>query len=112
MAALHLELIALGLTALVHFAGAGVLIWALLDGEKVDWRSFLNPGDDDGGGGGRRRPEPFSPPGGGAPLPLPDAEQSAERFRDSGRLGDRKQRPPRRRAPEPAREPVRAPERV
>jgi hypothetical protein len=44
------EIIALTIVAVVHFAGAGVLIWALLDGEPFDWRSIW-PTDDDGPGG-------------------------------------------------------------
>lgn len=93
------EALALVLTLVVHFLGAAVLIWGLLDGEQVDWRGFLNPGDDGGGGRRRDRPRPDSPP------PLPDADQSPERFREPGRLADRKARPPRRqpeRAPAPA----------
>lgn len=98
-----LEAAALVLTFVVHVVGAAVLVWALLDGDRIDWRSVLRPGDDDGGGGRRRRgPRPGSPP------PLPDADQSTERFREAGRLADRKQRPARRPVPaEPEREPQR-----
>jgi hypothetical protein len=94
-------LIALGITMLAHVAGAGVLIWMLLDGEKIDWRSFW-PRDDDGRPPeGPPEPEPVAPRGG---LPLPDAAPSAVRLRAPGRLGDAH--------PRPARRPEHAPERT
>ena len=96
-----LEAVALVLTFVVHLAGAAVLVWALMDGERADWRGILRPGDDGGGGWRRRRPQPGSPP------PLPDAGQSAERFREAGRLADRKARPARRAPAEPERAPQR-----
>jgi hypothetical protein len=98
------HVVALGLTLLVHVIGAGVLIWALLDGEKIDWRSFW-PRDDDGGGyggGDGAAPEPPVAPVGG--LPLPDAAPSAVRLREPGRIGDA--------LPRPARRPEHAPDRV
>ncbi|WP_205698644.1 hypothetical protein [Conexibacter sp. SYSU D00693] len=105
-----LEVIALVLTFVVHVLGAGILVWNLLDGERVDWRGFLNP-DGDGGGGAKRKARdpqgPLSP--GGLPIPLDDADQSAERFREPGRLADRKARPVRRPAHVPAPAPEREP---
>jgi hypothetical protein len=98
------EIIALALTLLVHIVGAGVLIWALLDGEEVDWRG-LWPRDDGGGGGGPELPQPPDPDGGGilSPLPMPDAAPSAVRLREPARIGDG--------YPRPARRPAHAPER-
>jgi len=94
------EVIALSLTALVHVIGAGVLIWAMIDGERLDWRSFW-PRDDDGGGRG-----PDAPRGPGEP-PLPDAIQAPVRMREPGRLADLRPRRDRQHEPAPAREPVR-----
>ena len=101
------EIVALTIVAVVHFVGAGVLIWALLDGEPFDWRSIW-PDDDDGRGGPPDdAPEPSDPrrPGG---LPLPDAAPSPVRLREPARLRDAKPRPPRRpeHVPEREREPA------
>jgi hypothetical protein len=97
------EVLALTLTVVVHVIGAGVLVWALLDGDGIDWRSFW-PRDDDGrwkrGDGLPEGPAPV--PSGG--LPLPDADPSAVRLREPGRLGDAH--------PRPVRRPAHAPERV
>jgi hypothetical protein len=92
------EALALALTVLVHVAGMAALVWALLldDDSRSDWRGWWPGGDDDGSG-------PSPGPGGGD-LPLPDAEPSAVRLRESGRLGDAH--------PRPARRPAHAPERV
>jgi hypothetical protein len=97
------EVLALGLTVLVHIVGMAALVWALLLGEenRPDWRGWW-PGDDDD-----RPPEPRPGPGGGG-LPLPDAAQSAVRLREPGRLGDR-YRPARRPAHAPERAPGRTP---
>jgi hypothetical protein len=98
-----LEIVALSLTLIVHVIGAGVLVWALLDGEGIDWRS-LWPRDDDGGGGGGPKQPPAEPdPGGGGVPLLPDAAPSAVRLREPGRIGDG--------YPRPARRPEHAPER-
>jgi hypothetical protein len=104
-----LELVAILGTLIVHFLGAGVLVYALLDGEDVDWRGTLWPRDDDGGGGpGYEPPDEDLRPGGGSGLtpPLPDAAPSSVRLREPGRrIGDGYPRTPRRpeHAPEPAR---------
>jgi hypothetical protein len=110
-----LEIVAILGTLIVHFLGAGVLVYALLDGEKIDWRGTLWPRDDDGGGGGGYDPPPEHPgpeSGGGivAPTPpLPDAAPSAVRLREPGtRIADGYPRPARRPEHAPA-EPVRAP---
>jgi hypothetical protein len=57
-----MHVVALTLTVLVHFIGAGVLVWALLDGARSSWRDIW-PRDDDGGGGPPRdEPPPRMPP--------------------------------------------------
>jgi hypothetical protein len=110
------EIVAIVLTLVVHVLGAGVLIWNLLDGEEVDWRS-LWPRDDDGGGGGWDPPGPGPEPDGGSGVvagpgwmgPLPDAAPSAVRLREPGRIGEGYPRPTRRpdHAPERPRVPSR-----
>jgi hypothetical protein len=100
------EIVALGLTLVVHVLGAGVLVWNLLDGEGFDWH-VLWPRDDDGRGRGDE-PEADEPrPGGGGvtltPPPLPDAAPSAVRLREPGRIAAGH--------PRPARRPEHAPER-
>ena len=92
---------------LVAFLLGGVLFWMFLHSEPVSpWEP---PDEDDGGGGGGndRLQEPPKPPRPGG-IPLPDAVQSRERFREAGRLGER-HRVERRRehAPAPRREPAR-----
>jgi hypothetical protein len=54
-----MQVLALALTVLVHFIGAGVLVWALLDGARSSWRDIW-PRDDDGRGGDP--PVPIPPP--------------------------------------------------
>jgi hypothetical protein len=105
-----LEVVAIALTLVVHVLGAIVLVWALLDGEQVDWRGTLWPRDDNGGGGGGPG---FEPPrsgdggDGGGTLPLPDASPSPVRLREPGRIGEGYPRPARRPAhAPPVREPV------
>lgn len=105
------ELIAIGMTLLLHILGALVLVWALLDGEKIDWRG-LWPRDDDGPDGPDWSPEPPSPTGGTVlPLPLPGAEPSGVRLREPGRIGDAKPRPTRRPEHAPEHPRPRVPER-
>jgi hypothetical protein len=98
-----LEIAAILGTLIVHFLGAGVLVYALLDGEKIDWRGTLWPRDDDGGGGGGLDPpsddrDPRTGGGIASPTPpLPDAAPSAVRLREPGRrIADGYPRPPRR----------------
>jgi hypothetical protein len=94
------EVAALLLTVVVHLLGMGALIWALVldDENRPDWRGWFG-GDDD------EPPEEPTPPPGGDRLPLPDAQPSAVRLRDAGRLADAHRRPPRRREHEPERVP-------
>lgn len=101
------EVIALGLTLGVHVLGAIVVIWGLMDGDRLDWRSFLWPSDGQDGGGPQGEGSP-SGPGGPRALPLPDAQQSPVRMREPARLADLRPRPQRRPAhvPEPERDPV------
>jgi hypothetical protein len=98
------EVLALGLTVLVHIVGMAALVWALLldDDNRPDWRGWW-PGDD----GDDRPPEPEPSPRGGD-LPLPDAAPSAVRLREPGRLGEGYRAPARR----PTHAPERAPKRV
>jgi hypothetical protein len=95
------EVLALGLTVLVHIVGMAALVWALLldEDNRPDWRGWW-PGDDPGDD---LPPAPRPGPRGGD-LPLPDAAPSAVRLREPGRLGDG--------YPAPARRPAHAPERV
>lgn len=103
------EIIALGLTFLVHVLGAVALIWAMLDDER-GWRAIKDwwPRDDD-----PRRDDddpvqgPDGPRGLPAALPMPTAEPSAVRLREPGRIGEQKPRPARRPEHEPTREPAR-----
>jgi hypothetical protein len=99
------EVLALSLTVLVHVIGMGALVWALLldDDSRPDWRGWW-PGDDD-----PADPGPSGPPGGD--LPLPDAEPSTVRMRESGRLADRRRWPVRRPEHPPRRVPARERER-
>lgn len=90
---------------LFGFIAVGVLmIPTLRNGEPP---SDEDSGSSDDGWGNRPnvKPSPSRWPGGG--IPLPDAEQSRVRFREPGRLSDR--RPARERRPvrEPDRRPVR-----
>ena len=100
-----LEVVAIGLTVLVHFLGAAVLIGVLLDGEKIDWRGTLFPKDDNGGGGPGWDPPSDDEPGDGggilAPTPLPDAAPSPVRLREPGRIREGYPRPARRPAHAP-----------
>jgi hypothetical protein len=96
------EVLALALTVLVHVIGMAALVWALLlddDNNRPDWRGWW-PGDDD------EPPAPSPAPRDGG-LPLPDAEPSAVRMREPGKLADAHPRPARRPAHAPERAPVR-----
>lgn len=111
-----LEVVAIVLTVVVHFLGAMVLVGVLLNGEKIDWRGLLFPGDDGPGPGGGFDDPPIPPDpsgdGGLAPTPLPDASPSPVRLREPGRIGDGYPRPGRRPAHPPQRTPAREPERA
>jgi hypothetical protein len=107
-----LEVVAILLTVIVHFLGAMVLVKVLLDGEQIDWRNVLFPGDDDGPGPGFDPPPTDPGPDGVgilAPTPLPDAAPSPVRLREPGRIGEGYPRPTRRPAHAPARTPEREP---
>ena len=101
------QLIAIGLTFLVHVVGAVFLVWAMI-GEDDDVRGLRDwwPRDD-GGDGPPRPPEPGAGPG---DLPLPSAGPSPARLREPGRLADAHPPPPRRREhprrPAPGRQPA------
>src|SRR3954453_11857436 len=103
------EVLPLALTVLVHVIGMAALVWALLldDDNRPDWRGWW-PGDDDeppapappgpsgDGLGAAQAPPPRAPPGpSGAALPMRDAEPSAVRLREPGRLADGHPRPAR-----------------
>ncbi len=95
------------LTIVVHFIGAAVLIWAMAGKEALD--VFRSPGSGGGGGGRPRGPAPLDPaPTPGLGVPMADAERSAVRLREPGRIADGYGRRPRRPehvpAPAPARE--------
>lgn len=89
------EILALAITILVHVVGMGVLIWALLGDEATrgGWRRWFRVSDD--------HPTPPAPNGGAA---LDDADPSAVRLREPGRLADGYPATPRRprHAPQPA----------
>jgi hypothetical protein len=96
-----------GLHLVALLLGCG-LFWMFLRSETV--KPYEPPDDEDGGGGGgndrlRKPPKPPRPGG----IPLPDAEQSSQRFRGPGRLADRKRTV---RRPEHAPTPRRTPHRV
>lgn len=95
------EVLALALTVLVHVIGMAALVWALLldDDNRSDWRGWWPGGGDD------PAPSPPAPDPKGGGLPMPDADPSAVRLREPGRLADAHKR--RSRRPEHA--PERAP---
>jgi len=97
------EILAIGITLLVHVIGLVALVWALLDGDqdRPDWRDWW-PGDDD------VPPEPSPAPGGGG-LPLADARPSAVRLRQPARLSESYGRRERRPVHPPERVPERSP---
>jgi hypothetical protein len=101
------EVLALALTVLVHVIGMAALVWALLldDENRPDWRGWWPGGDDE-------PPAPASTPPDRGGLPLPDAQPSAVRLREPGRLADGHPRPARRPEHAPERAPVRERERL
>jgi hypothetical protein len=98
------EILALGITLLVHIVGLIALVWTLLidADDRPDWRGWW-PRDDDNG---PKAPSPV-PQGGG--LPLGDARPSAVRLREPARIGDGYGRPSRRPEHPPERVPERTP---
>ena len=97
------EILAIGITLLVHVIGLVALVWTLLaaDEDRPDWRDWW-PREDDG------PPEPTPAPGGGG-LPLADARPSAVRLRQPARLAEGYPRRDRRPAHPPERVPERSP---
>jgi hypothetical protein len=93
------EILAIGLTLLVHVVGLVALVWMLIlePDDRPDWRDWWPRDADDG------PPEPSPAPRGGE-LPLADAVPSAVRLREPVRVADAH--------PRPARRPVHPPERV
>lgn len=91
------------------FGGVMLLMFMRSD-ERPPWSP--PPEDDESGGGGNDRvtdrPKRLPPSGG---IPLPDAVQSATRFRGPGRLSDAHPQRGRRAVPEPRRSPTRPPAR-
>jgi hypothetical protein len=82
------ELLAIVLIIVVHVIGAGVLVWAMLGEEGINWYRS-RPDEDEGWH--RGPPEPPAPPApsrGPDGLPLPDAAPSATRLRGPERAGD------------------------
>jgi hypothetical protein len=98
------EVLALALTVLVHIVGLAALVWALLADEedRPDWRRWLRLDDDPG-------PSPSGPEPAGGGLPRLDAEPSAVRLREPGRLADGYPQPARRPQHDPPRVPHRVP---
>jgi hypothetical protein len=100
-----------GVLHLVAAAFGGVMLLMFMRSDEApQWRP--PPEDDESGGGGNDRtsePPKRLPPSGG--IPLPDAVQSATRFRGVGRLSDAHPQRGRRTTPEPQRSPVRSPAR-
>jgi hypothetical protein len=110
------EVLALGLTLVVHVLGACALIGVLVKGEGGSLRDWWpHDEDDDGRGPGRDRPSGSEGPRGGDGLPLPDAVPSSVRLRDAERLAERyprRERRPAHPAHVPEREPAQPARRV
>jgi hypothetical protein len=100
------EILAIGITVLVHLLGLVALVWTLLldEDDRPDWRGWWPGGEDDG-------PIAPSPAPRGGDLPLADARPSAVRLREPARLGGGYPRPGRRPAHPPERVPERTPTR-
>jgi hypothetical protein len=98
------EILALGITLLVHMVGLIALVWTLLGDpeDRPDWRDWWPRGDDSG----PNEPSP-SPEGGG--LPLADSRPSAVRLREPARIAGGYGRPARRPVHPPERVPERTP---
>jgi hypothetical protein len=98
------EILAIGLTLLVHIVGLIALVWMLLldPDDRPDWRDWWPRDEDDG-------PREPSPAPRGGDIPLRDAVPSAVRLREPARVGDAHPRPARRPAHPPERVPERTP---
>jgi hypothetical protein len=89
------------------FIAVGLLMLPVLRDDPSDTDEEGGSSDDGWGNRPNVKPDPSRWPGGG--IPLPDAEQSAVRLREPGRLGDKLTSPERRPSREPApQKPVRA----
>jgi hypothetical protein len=88
------ETAALLVITAVHVIAGAVLVWAVFDGGRLDWRGWW-PRDDDPSDG---PDEPDAPGGDG--LPLPGAEPAGRRLRT-----EHERLPGRRRARRPAHAP-------
>jgi hypothetical protein len=98
------EILAIGITLLVHIVALVALVWTLLGDpeDRPDWRDWW-PGDDDD------RPREPTPGPRGGDLPLPDAVPSAVRLREPASPRSGHPRPERRPAHPPERVPGRSP---
>jgi hypothetical protein len=98
------EILAIGITLLVHIVGLVALVWTLLldPDDRPDWRDWWPRDEHDE----PRAPSP-APQGGG--LPLKDAVPSPVRLREPKRVADAHPRPARRPAHPPERVPERTP---
>jgi len=66
-----MQIVAIVILIVVHFIGAAVLVWAMIDGAQSAWRDIW-PRDDDGGGGPPRPDPPVVMP----PPSFPDEYQT------------------------------------
>ena len=89
------------------FIAVGLLMLPVLRDDPSETDEEGGSSDDGWGNRPNVKPDPSRWPGGG--IPLPDAEQSAVRLREPGRLADKLTAPERRPTREPApQKPVRA----
>jgi hypothetical protein len=98
------EVLALGITVLVHVVGLMALVWMLVlePEDRPNWRDWWPGGDDDA---------PRAPSDGprGGEVPMRDAVPSAVRLREPVPLGTGRGRRTRRPAHRPERAPQRTP---
>jgi hypothetical protein len=85
---------------ILGFVAVGLLMLPVLRDDPSDHDEDGGSSDDGWGNRPNVKPDPSRWPGGG--IPLPDADQSAVRLREPGRLGDKLGSPERRPAREPA----------
>jgi hypothetical protein len=99
--------------AAVHLVGLGFVAVLMFPALKDDTfgpdRRSDGESDEGWGRGPKPPPSPPAPPRGG--IPLPDAQPAGVRFREHGRLADRRPRRERRPVREPQRSPARTPHR-